>query len=74
MLYDNLEGADQDPAEAAKWFKLAAEQGIPQAQYSLGLKYGDGDGVKQDYPESLKWYKLAAEQSYARAQFNLGVA
>ena len=30
----------KDDAEAAKWFRLAAEQGVASAQYDLGLSYG----------------------------------
>jgi uncharacterized protein len=56
-----------------KWYKLAAAQGIADAQYSLGVMYGKGRGVAQDYNEAVKWYKLAAAQADAAAQYNLGV-
>src|SRR5262249_3120089 len=32
-------GVPQNDSEAAKWFRLAAEQGDAQAQYNLGLAY-----------------------------------
>jgi len=51
---------------------MAAEQGIAQAQYSLGLAYTDGKGVPQDDSKAVMWYRMAAEQGTAYAQNNLG--
>ena len=51
-----------------------AEQGIPQAQFNLGLSYANGEGVPQDSVEAVKWYQRAADQGLAEAQYNLGVA
>ena len=39
----------KDYAEANKWFRKAAEQGLADAQYNLGSAYCRGHGVKQDY-------------------------
>jgi len=36
-------GVPQDDKTAAKWLRLAAEQGIVEAQYNLGLMYQDGE-------------------------------
>jgi uncharacterized protein len=63
----------QDKAEAVRWFRLAAEQGLANAQYNLGLMYEYGHGVPQDYAEAVRWYRLAAEQGITSAQYNLGV-
>jgi TPR repeat protein len=62
----------QDDAQAAKWTRLAADQGNASAQYRLGLMYYNGRGVPQDYAEAAKWFRLAADQGYAYAQYNLG--
>lgn len=64
---------EQDYAEAAKWWRKAAEQGYVKSQHSLGIIYDKGDGVEQDKAEAIKWYRLAAEQGYAEAQHNLAV-
>ena len=72
-MYDNGQGVPQDHKEAAKWFRLAAEQGEAQAQKNLGIMYDNGRGVPQDYKEAVKWYRLAAEQGEAQAQKNLGI-
>ena len=58
--------------EAAKWYRMAAEQGDAAGEYNLGLAYDNGQGVPQDYAEAVKWYGEAAEQGYAWAQSNLG--
>ena len=62
----------KDDAEAVKWYRLAAEQGLANAQHNLGVMYDNGRGVPQDDAEAVKWYRLAAEQGFANAQYNLG--
>ena len=59
-------------AEAAKIFRLLAQQGNVYAQSELGMMYTSGLGVPQDYKEAVKWLRLAAEQGDTKAQFNLG--
>ena len=71
-MYDGTD-VGQDQTEAAKWYRLAAEQGNATAQFNLGLKYELGEGIPKNYTESVKWYRLAAEQGNAQAQYNLGV-
>ncbi|MER9429859.1 tetratricopeptide repeat protein [Mesorhizobium sp. M0408] len=51
-----------DYAEAAKLYRLAADQGHAQAQYNLGHMAGNGQGVPQNYAEAMKWFRLAADQ------------
>lgn len=38
----------QDEAEAVRWHRLAADQSIAEAQYALGVMYGEGRGVRRD--------------------------
>jgi len=59
---------DKDAADC----RVKAEQGVAQAQFSLGEIYYNGRGVIQDHKEAGKWFRLAAEQGYASAQENLG--
>ena len=65
-------GPESDPAEAAKWYRLAAEQGFAPAQNDLGFMYDNGRGVPQDDAEATKWFRIAAEQGFSRAQNDLG--
>jgi TPR repeat protein len=50
----------QDYNEAAKWFRLSAEQGDTVAQTSLGKMYYDGKGVKQDRVYAHMWWNIAS--------------
>lgn len=69
----DLEDADpEDYVEAAKWYRLAAEQGEPGAQRALGRLYLRGNGVEQNVCESSRWYQRAAVQGDRLAQHRLG--
>ncbi|EQD52972.1 Sel1 domain protein repeat-containing protein, partial [mine drainage metagenome] len=46
-------------AKAAKWYRLAAQQGYAKAQYSLGYMYAYGQGVPQNYVKACKWVALS---------------
>lgn len=63
-----------DYTTAYRLFKPMAQQGMPEAQFILGLMYDNGRGVPQNYAMAVKWYQKAAEQGIAKAQFNLGVS
>ena len=56
------QGVPQDYGEAAKWYRLAAEQGNPTAQSNLGSMYYSGQGVPQDYVQAYMWVDLAASR------------
>ena len=71
-VYANGHGVPQDYGEAARWYRLAADQGYAAAQIALGLVYYIGLGVPKDDEEAARWYRLAAEQGDAKAQRRLG--
>jgi hypothetical protein len=48
-----------DSGEAAKWFRVGAEQGNGGAQDMLGKLYMQGNGVATDYVQAYKWFRLA---------------
>jgi TPR repeat protein len=64
-------GGPEDMAEAANWFRRAAEQGHVAAQSKLGEMYAAGKGVQQSDRDAVNWYRRAAEQGSADAQFEL---
>jgi hypothetical protein len=45
-MYLNGKGVAQDDAEAAQWYRKAAEQGFADAQNMLGWMYQNGQGVE----------------------------
>ena len=58
----------QDDAEAVRWFRLAAEQGVASAQFNLGVAYAKGEGVPQDYVSAHMWLNLAASTGHKGAR------
>jgi TPR repeat protein len=69
LSYENR----NDYAQAAVWYRKAAEQGNANAEYNLGIYYYQGLGVPQDYAQAVAWFRKAAEQGHSNAEFNLGV-
>ncbi len=66
-------GLPVDFAEAAKWYRRAADQGEPRAQNNLGFAYQNGRGVPTDYVEARKWFEKSAAAGNVDGQNNLGV-
>ncbi len=71
--FGKADAALADYTESVKWFRRAAELGLPDAQLVLGHDYILGTGVEEDMAEGLKWMHLAASQGLARAQLELGM-
>lgn len=71
-MYNAGLGTQQNPAEAASWFRLSAQQEYKYAQYSLGCLYRDGKGVPQDHAEAFHLFSYAAEQDFPYASFECG--
>ena len=67
-MYSDGKGVPQDYDEAVKWYRKAADQGLAEAQFDLGLIYQKGQSVAQDYGEAVMWYRKAAAQGDAKAQ------
>jgi len=63
---------DGDLEEAVYWYRLAAEQGVTEAQNNLGVMYKDGQGVPENEKEAVRWFLQAAHLGNAMAQSNLG--
>ena len=61
-MYAKGQGVEQNFAEAIRWFRRAAEQGLAMAQANLGTMYASGQGVKQNLVLAYMWLSLAANQ------------
>ncbi|EEZ74589.1 Sel1 repeat protein, partial [Neisseria lactamica ATCC 23970] len=57
----------QDDAEAVRWYRQAAEQGLAQAQFNLGGMYAEGRGVRQDLALAQEWYGKACQNGDQKA-------
>jgi hypothetical protein len=66
-------GTKSDYAEAAAWYRKAAEQNNIEAQIHLAVCYRDGRGVTRDMGEAAGWYAKAAELGNVSAQGTLGL-
>jgi len=59
--------------KAVKWFKKAADNLLPEAQFALGMMYRDGGkGVRKQANQAMHWLTEAAEMGIAGAKYNLG--
>lgn len=55
-------------AEAAEWFRKAAEQGFAKAAFAYAKLCEQGIGVKKDPERAFRFYKSAAEKNHWAAQ------
>jgi TPR repeat protein len=74
LYYRGSKDVPRNEAEAAKWFRLAAQHGDATAQFNLGVMYSEGQGVPQDHAKAVHFYRLAAEQGNPQAEYNLGLS
>ena len=47
--------------------RRSAEQGVASSQYTLGVRYGNGNGVPQNDVAAYAWFSLAAAQGNENA-------
>src|SRR5580658_7720562 len=64
--------ADRDYTRAPALYKIAADQGLPQAQYFYAKALKDGRGIPQDRLTAYVWYAIASDAGYAAAGSDLG--
>lgn len=55
LLYDR----QGNPEEALKWWKMAGDQGYPQALYRLSMAYSAGKATPRDLSLSYTYFKLS---------------
>ncbi len=65
-------GKPQDYAQAAAWYRKAAELGHADARTNLGYFYEKGLGVPQSLEDALEWYLKGAHGGSPAGQANLG--
>ena len=65
-------GIDADPAEAAKWYRMATDQDNAGAIQHLAVMYGGRMGLEKNDEEALRWYRKGAELGNADCIWGLG--
>ena len=58
LMYYKGDQVERDFSEAAKWYRLAAEQNDDLAAVRLGLMYTHGEGVAKDLVQAYKWIHI----------------
>jgi uncharacterized protein len=71
ILSFNGWGVDWNPFEAFRAFHVAAEGGMPEAQYIVGLFYAENMVVPIDFEKALYWVRKAAENGSQPAKDGL---
>jgi localization factor PodJL len=51
----------------------AAAHGDAKAQFTIGLRYSEGDGIAQSWTEAARWFGFAAASGLAPAQYRLAL-
>jgi TPR repeat protein len=68
-MYEDGAGVSKDLAEAARWYRKAADAGDARGMNNLGGMYEYGAGVSKNVAEAVRWYRKAADlgDEYAKA-------
>ncbi|HYM32915.1 MAG TPA: hypothetical protein VEU47_16560 [Candidatus Cybelea sp.] len=60
----------RESADAVKWLRMAADQGLPEAQSNLGDHYIVGTGVPRDPVQAYVWCSLGLKGGNLDSYFN----
>lgn len=71
ILYAEGLGLEADPARAREYWTQAAEQGLSDASFNLGVMAEKAEPA--DTEMARHWYRRAAESGHVAAQNNLAV-
>ncbi len=66
------DGVEQDGVEAARLYRLAAEEGCSFGRVSLGMCYLLCRGVEKNAEEAVEHFRLAVESWCHQGQLELG--
>jgi len=67
-----LDGEERH-AEAARYFRMAALQDVPEAQFNFAQMQAEGVGVPKNEEEAFLMFKKAAVKGLPQAQYNVGI-
>jgi TPR repeat protein len=69
----NGDGLPRNSAEAAKFFKFAADQADAFSQAKYGLRLKNGDGVERDMAEGARYVEMAADEGFSQGENEYGL-
>ena len=68
LIYQNgYKEIKPDEEKSILFLKQAAEQGVPEAMYDLGVRYKKGIGIPADSKKAVYWIRKAAENNHSQA-------
>ncbi|EIJ42674.1 TPR repeat-containing protein [Beggiatoa alba B18LD] len=67
QLYETGKGTTVDLKKAAALYEEAAQRGLKEAQYKIGILYADGIGVSQNPTHALYWLNKAEANGHPDA-------
>jgi len=70
IMFRDGKGVVQSPDLALTWFKRAADNGVAEAQYNVGILL-ESARFNEQYQRALKYFWLAAKQEYKDAILHL---
>jgi len=73
LLYHQGKGVRQDLEEAELYYRIAADNGVTEAQTVLGTLLIKGDEFERDIPEAIKYLTAAYRAGDPIAAWNLGL-
>lgn len=59
-MYHQGQGVLENDETAVKWYTLAAQQGLAEAQANLGVMYQHGNGIPKDIDRAYMWFNIGA--------------
>ena len=74
-MYSAGKGAVQNPLEAGRWWRKAADAGNADAMDRMGSLYFNGIrgyGVERDVAEGVRWFRKGADLGNTTSMFKLG--
>lgn len=72
-MFSEGEGVAENQREATRYFRKAANRGLPYSMYTMGERARLGLGMAENMRLARYWYERAAEHGDARSLTNLGV-
>ena len=65
-------GLEKDVTRAVELYERAAELGVKEAHFNLGVMYGAGTDAEKDMDKAIRHYEAAAMSGDVLARYNLG--
>lgn len=60
-------GVERNEGKAIGLLKQAADAGVAEAQYNLGVAYREGKGTPKDDAQAFYWFEKASRNGYVKA-------